>query len=586
MRQVLPRLRHLIFQPAYQSAMRYSFFLSLLLIVSFVACDTPERPESPDANGVAAGTAVEDLAPIPNSILAALDSATVRQHLMVLSSDSLEGRGTGQPGEEKAIRYIAAQMEAAGLEPAGNDGFFQKVPLLGSTPTPRGPLTFTADNGETMELTFVDEFIASTDLESTEVSTSGDLVFVGYGIDAPGFDWHSFKDVDVTDKILLAFVNDPIATDEEPNLFQGDTLTYYGRWTYKYEEARRRGAKGMLLIHTVQTAGYPFRVLSNSASGEQIQLATPPENPLALKGWITRESAHRLAQMAGTTLDDWFYAANERDFQPQELPVSVAIDIDYEVRNFEGTNVIGKLAGTTNPGEAVAFTAHHDHLGVGAPDDTGDTIYNGAVDNASGVGMMLTLAKAFGQADPQPERSLLFISLTAEESGLLGAEHYARNPSIPMAQTIANLNVDSGNVYGPTEDIVGIGAEKSEMMDLLKAAAAEEGMRVSPDQQPNQGFFFRSDQLAFARAGVPAIFFGAGGDYIGQPDEYGQQVEADYVANHYHQPSDEFDTAWPMGGLVQQMKVAARIAYRLGYSTERPAWNEGEAFAQARNASE
>ena len=550
-----------------------------LLLLTLAACDTPQN------SGTDAEATTVDPENPPEVLLAALDSATARAHLEILSSDAMEGRGTGQPGEERAVAYIAGQMEAAGLEPAGDDGsFFQAVPLLGSTPTPRGPLTFTHENGETLELAFVEDFIASTDLEDTAVSTTGDLVFVGYGIDAPGYTWHSFKDVDVAGKIIVSFVNDPLATDEEPDLFQAETLTYYGRWTYKYEEARRRGAKGALLIHTLETAGYPFTVLSNTAAGEQIQLATPPENPLALKGWITSESAEQLAQLAGSSLDEWFAMANERDFQPQDLSIQASIDIDYAVREFAGANVVGKLPGAAQPDESVVFTAHHDHLGIGAANDEGDTIYNGAVDNASGVAMLLNLARAFGQASPPPERSILFVSLTAEESGLLGAEYYARNPHLSMAKTAGNLNVDSGNVGGRTRDIVGIGAEKSEMMGLLEAAAAAESMTVTPDPHPNQGYFFRSDQLAFARAGVPAVFFATGTAFIGQPDDYARRISEEYNANHYHQPSDEFDPAWPMGGLVQQMRVAARVGYRLAYSDLDLQWNEGEAFAQARAA--
>ncbi len=552
--------------------MRILRLLPLLLVLLLAACGTPEPaavdPENP-----------------PEALLAALDSATVRAPLEILSADSLEGRGTGQPGEAKAVAYIADQMRQAGLQPAGDDGtFFQKVPLLGATPSPKGPLTFTHQDGQRLSLDFIEGFIASTDLEAEEVNTTGELVFVGYGIDAPGYDWHSFKDVDVTGKILVAFVNDPVATDAEPNRFQADTLTYYGRWTYKYEEARRRGAKGALLIHTLETAGYPFQVLSGTAAGEQIQLATPPDNPLELKGWITQDAAEMLAQMAGASLDQWFAQANDRAFVPQALPVSAALDVAYAVRRFEGTNVAGMIPGAARPDESVVFTAHHDHLGLGAPDETGDAIYNGAVDNASGVAMLLTLAKAFAQAPTPPDRSILFLSVTAEESGLLGATYYARHPRLPLSQAAGNVNVDSGNVHGRTTDIVGIGAEKSQMMDVLRDAAAAEGLSVTLDPLPNQGLFFRSDQLAFARAGVPAVFLKTGASFVGQPADYGARIQETYNLNHYHQPSDEFDPSWPMGGLVQQMRVAARLAFRLAYSDLALQWNEGEAFAQARAA--
>ncbi len=521
--------------------------------------------------------------PLPEGAFATIDSATIRQHLVYLSSDRLEGRGTGTEGERLAVEYVAGEMRRFGLEPAGDDGtFFQKVPLLGSTPRPAGPLMLKNASGATLSLGFVDDFIGSTDLEDTRVDLSGDLVFVGYGIDAPGYDWHSFGDADVAGKILVMFVNDPVATAAEPDLFQADTLTYYGRWTYKFEEARRRGAKGVLLIHTLETAGYPFTVLSGHAAGEQIQLATPPENPLQFKGWLTKDAAERLARLAGTTLDAWFADANRREFTPQPLPVSAALDVQYVVRRFDGINVVGKLPGRVRPDEAVIYTAHHDHLGIGVP-VAGDSIYNGAVDNATGVAMLLATAEAFSKLPERPARSVLFASVTAEESGLLGAEYYARNPHLPLKQTIANINVDSGNIYGRSRDIVGIGAERSDMMNVLREEAGREGLSVSADPHPNQGSFFRSDQLAFARGGVPAVYIETGSLFENQADDYAEKVAGAYNLQNYHQPSDEFSADWPLGGMVQQARVGFRIGYRLATGDERPQWKAGEAFAQVRN---
>lgn len=519
---------------------------------------------------------------IPDTAFGAIDSTKLSQHIAYLSSDKLEGRGTGMRGEQLAVEYIAEQMQEAGLEPAGDDGtFFQAVPLLGSTPKPQTPLVLKNENGQELSLEFIDDFTVSTDLESNAVSTTGQLVFVGYGVDAPAYDWHDFKDVDVKDKIIVSFVNDPPPTADEPNLFQADTMTYYGRWTYKYEEARRRGARGMFLIHTTPTASYPFTVLSNTAASEQVQLATPPENPLEVKGWITEESARQLAEMAGTTLEAWFEAASKRDFQPQTLPITASIEVDYDVRRFSGTNVVGKLPGRVRPEEAIVYTAHHDHLGIGEPVNE-DSIYNGAVDNATGVAMTLALAQAFESLPESPDRSVLFVTLSAEEHGLLGAEYYAREPHIPMAQTIANINVDSGNIYGRTTDIVGIGAERSDMQRLLRTAAMAEGMTVTPDNRPNAGIFFRSDQLAFARSGVPAVYLKTGSSFEGRPTDYFQQVSDEYNNNDYHQPSDEYDPNWPLGGLIQQTRVAFRIGYQLAYSDLKPQWKQGEAFGQAK----
>jgi Zn-dependent M28 family amino/carboxypeptidase len=521
--------------------------------------------------------------------LAALDSATLRRHLVELASDAYEGRGTGTPGEQRAVNYIAREMRRAGLRPGAPDGtFFQRVPLLGSTPRNTTALTL-ARGDSSHAATFVRDFTLSTDLDAARADLDGELVFVGYGIANPGERWDDFKDVDVRGKILLAFVNDPPATADEPGLFLADTLTYNGRWTYKYEEARRRGAKGIFLIHTAPTAGYPFQVLSATAAREQIQLATPPANPLTLKGWITQPIAERIARWAGTSLNAWFEAAARRDFRPQPLGVRLSVASDFAVRRFEGTNVIWRLDGRFRPHEAVIYTAHHDHLGK---DDAliaqgRDGIFNGAVDNASGVAMLLTLAEAFARHTPaRPARSLVFATLTAEESGLLGATYMAEHPPVPLLNTIANLNVDSGNLYGPTEDVVGIGAERSDLMGLLRTAAREEGMTVTPDPRPNQGLLYRSDQLAFARGGVPALFFNTGRTARGQAADYMERMANEYNQQRYHQPADEVHPGMRYGGIVQQTRVAYRMGLRLSNSLLRPAWRAGEAFGATREAAE
>jgi Zn-dependent M28 family amino/carboxypeptidase len=557
-------------------------FLAALLL--FAACDDTTSPPAADDPAVAV-----DVPPVPDAALAVIDSTDLRQHIAVLASDEFEGRGTGTPGEEKTIEYVREQMQAAGLEGAApGGGFFQPVPLLGSTPTEIGALTFTPESGDAASFEIVDEFIASTDLDAAEASFDAPLVFVGYGISNPGYDWDDYKDVDVTGKVLVSFVNDPPATDDEPNLFQADTLTYNGRWTYKYEEARRRGAAGILLIHTDEMAGYPFTVLSSGARGEQIQLATPPENPLQLKGWITQPVAERLAEMSGSSLDDWMEMAKTRDFEPQELPVTADLAMSFETRRFQGTNVLGQITGSTNPDEVVIYTAHHDHLGIDQELEAAgeDGIYNGAVDNASGVAMMLELAEAFNALPEPPARTVIFATLSAEESGLLGAGFLAENPPVPLANVIANVNVDSGNLYGATDDIVGIGAERSEMMRHLRTAAAGEGMTVTPDNQPNQGLFFRSDQLAFARGGVPAIFLNTGTQFRGRDDDYAAEIKAEYRATRYHAPADELTDDMQFGGIVQQTRVALRLGHLLADSDLRPQWNESEAFAETRAQSE
>lgn len=562
--------------------MRSRLALPVLAAAGLAACTPAATVTAP-----AASTPTALISAAPSAALAAIDSTTLWRHLVTLASDAFEGRGTGTPGEDRAVQYIEAQMRAAGLTGAFAGGSFrQSVPLLGSTPQNVTPLTL-SKGSQTESFTFVRDFTVATDLDAAHAMVDGELVFVGYGIANPGYRWDDYKGVDVRGKLLVAFVNDPPQTADEPGLFQGDTLTYNGRWTYKYEEARRRGAKGIFLIHTAPTAGYPFQVLSASAPREQIQLATPPENPLQLKGWITMTTAQRLAQMAGTTLDAWFEAAARRDFRPQNTGVNLRLMSDFAVRRFAGTNVVGKIPGTTRAAENVLYTAHHDHLGKNDEmiAQGRDGIYNGAVDNASGVAMLLTLAKAW-QASPRPQRTLYFASVTAEESGLLGSAYYAQHPAAPMVQTVANLNVDSGNLVGRTADIVGLGAERSELMGLLRTAAAAEVLSVTADPNPNAGLYFRSDQLSFARLGVPGVFFNTGKQFVGQDASFAARVEADYTQNRYHQPSDELLPGMQAGGALQQTRVAYRMGYGLAFSAMRPAWRAGEAFAEIRATQE
>lgn len=567
--------------------MKTSYFMRLLAVLSLVlfvaACDTADRGDTTTNGGFAQAAAPTD------TMFAAVDSTMLRRHIETLSSDEFEGRGTGTRGEELTIQYVRNEMERIGLEGGMPDGsFYQHVPLVGSTASRIGNLRFTPQDGQAADFQFIDQFIASTDHDATSASLDGELVFVGYGIQSDVYDWDDYKDMDVTGKILIGFVNDPPATQEDPNLFQGDTLTYAGRWTYKYEEARRRGAVGMFLIHTDEMAGYPFTVLSNGARGEQIRLAETDEEPLDLRGWITEPTARALAEMSGTTLDAWMDDASTREFQPQELPVRASLEMEFETRRFEGTNVIGKITGNERPNEAIVFTAHHDHLGIDeeAQARGEDGIYSGATDNASGVAMVFAVADAFTRMDARPARSLLFITLTAEENGLLGSQYYTENPVIPMAHTIANINLDSGNLFGRTRDIVGIGAERSDMEVLLRDAAREEDMTVSPDVQPGQGLFYRSDQLHFARNGVPAIFVNTGSQFIGQDEGYAERVMGEYRQTRYHQPSDTLAADTPLGGLIQQTRVALRLGYRLATTDIRPQWKAGEDFGEARRRSE
>ena len=516
----------------------------------------------------------------------------LRRHTAVLASDAFEGRGTGTEGERKTVDYIIAQMREIGLVGGMPDGSFeQPVPLRSVRTTEAEGIAFTPNTGArgaAMPLAYGDEIIGSPDGTISTLDLAGaEVVFVGYGITNPGYRWDDYKDTDVRGKIVVSFVNDPPATNSEPTLFQADTLTYNGRWTYKYEEARRRGALGMLLIHTDETAGYPFTVLNGDAFGEHYKNVDVPQGALALAGWISEDVARGLARSMGMSLEDWFRMAGSRAFTPVDVPVTFEASMAFaHASGVTGTNVVGKLPGGSP--EAVVYSAHHDHLGIDREAEARgeDGIYNGAIDNASGVAMLLEIAQAFVASPEAPVRSVYFVTVSAEESGLLGSAHFAANPPVPLRNMIANVNVDSGNLYGETDDIVGIGAERSEMFGYLVEAARAEGMAVTMDPSPNQGLFFRSDQLAFARGGVPAVFVNTGQTYRGQPAGYAAQVRADYRANRYHQPGDELTDDLSFGGILQQTRVAFRLGYGIAAGDLRPQWKPSEAFGETRRQSE
>lgn len=560
-----------------------SALLVLVLSAGLVACGAPSS-----LGGFPAPT---------DAALAAIDSLGLRSVTAELSSDGFEGRGTGTAGEEKTVALVIDRLRALGVEGGMPDGSFRQAVPLRSVRLAEltRSVSFVPERSMPGKPrlgvlpAFGDEIIVST-VSTQEAVDLNDvpLVFVGYGITNPGYDWDDYKGADVRGKVIVSFVNDPPATPAEPDLFQADTLTYNGRWTYKYEEARRQGARGMLLIHTDETAGYPFTVLNGDAFGEHYTGVDAPDGALDVRGWMAESVARRLAELSGSSLDDWFSMAARRDFQPVELPLTVSGGFRFEQREgVVGTNVVGVIRGSEAPGEAVVYGAHHDHLGIDreAIARGEDGIYNGAIDNATGVAMMLELAEAFAALPEPPRRSVYFVTFSAEESGLLGSAYFADNPPVPLSQMVANVNVDSGNLGGRTRDIVGIGAERSDLLGLLREAAAAEGMTVSPDAAPNQGIFYRSDQLAFARGGVPAVFLNTGTQFVGQPADYAARLRAAYIADKYHKPGDEFDPAAPYGGLVQQTRVAFRLGYALAASDLSPEWRPSEAFAETRRLS-
>jgi len=518
-----------------------------------------------------------------------LNEQAIRAHIRFLSSDLMEGRGTGARGGEIAANYIAAQMEALGLKGAGANGsFFQPVSLVGVKADPNTKLIVSGRNGkETFK--FADDYVAFTGAQTDEVDVDTDLVFVGYGISAPEQRWNDYKGgaADYRGKILVMFVNDPPATADEPNLFGGRTLTYYGRWTYKYEEAARRGAAGVILLHTDQSAGYPWSVVRTSNGAWRFDIArnAGDESPfLKVRSWVTEAAARKIMKLVGQDLDDLRAKAASRDFQPITLNLKGKINLKSEVKRVEAPNVVGILPGSDPKlrDEYVVYSAHWDHLGVGAPDTTGDTIYNGALDNATGVASVLAIAEALRKLPPaqRPRRSSLFLFSTAEEQGLLGAEWYSTHPLVPVTKTAANVNLDSMNVLGPTHDFIPLGAERSSLKAVVEAVARERSMRVSPDARPEQGSFYRSDHFPFAKVGVPSISLKEGNDYVGRSKEWGEEQFRAYNTAHYHQPSDEYSDSWDFRGMLQEAEIAMAIGRRVADREQMPRFNPKDEFAK------
>lgn len=523
------------------------------------------------------------------STTSSINEATLKAHVKFLSDDLLEGRGTGARGGELAAKYIASQLEAVGVKGAGPNGsYFQPVSLVGVKADPSTKLTISAGTGEE-SFKFADDFVAFTGAQTEEVDVDADLVFVGYGINAPEQKWNDYKGdpSDYRGKILVMLVNDPPATPNEPNLFAGKTLTYYGRWTYKYEEGARRGAVGVILLHTDQSAGYPWGVVRTSNGSWRFDIARTQGDPtpfLPLRSWVTDDAAQRIMKLAGQNLEELRARAAKRDFEPVKLGLKAKLHLKSEVKRVDAPNVVGILHGSDPKlrDEYVVYSAHWDHLGVGEPNKNGDKIYNGALDNASGVACVLAIAETLAKlpSAQQPRRSSLFLFPTAEEQGLLGAEWYSQHPLVPIDKTAANVNLDSMNVLGITHDFIPLGAERSSLESVVKAVAMERNMTVSPDARPEQGSFFRSDHFPFAKVGVPSISLKEGNDYVGHPKSWGEEQFRAYNNAHYHQPSDEYRESWDFRGMIQEAEIALAIGTRVANMPERPRFNPGDEFAK------
>ncbi len=520
-----------------------------------------------------------------NSYTSLFSEEQLKTTVKFLSDDGFEGRAPGSRGGELAAKYIAMKLQSLGIKPANNGSYFQPVSLVAVKANPNTQLKI----GD-VSYKFGDDFVAFTGAQKDTVNLNTDLVFVGYGVDAPEQKWNDFKGnpADYRGKILVMMVNDPPATTEEPNLFGGKALTYYGRWTYKFEQAARMGAAGVILIHTTESAGYGWNVVRTSNGSWRFDVARTETDKtpfLQMRSWMTEETARKIFAQAGKNLDQLREAAKKRDFQPVNLGVKASIDINSELKRLDSNNVVGIWEGSDAnlKSEFVAYTAHWDHLGVGAPNALGDTIYNGALDNASGIAQILAIAEALTKMprEKQPKRSQIFIFTTAEEQGLLGAEWYAQHPVVPLAKTVANLNVDGGNFYGLTKNYGALGAERSNLWDVVQSILQERNMTYLADNHPEQGYFFRSDHFPFAKVGVPALSIRNGDEYVGKTKEFSDALFAEFNSKHYHQPSDEFRDDWRFDGMVQSLDITLAIGMQISNSKEIPRYKDTDEFAAA-----
>ncbi|HEX9608242.1 MAG TPA: M28 family peptidase [Gemmatimonadaceae bacterium] len=508
-------------------------------------------------------------------------------HLRFLSSDLLEGRAPATRGGRIAEEYIATQLQAFGVKPGvGDSSYFQRVPIDVVKADP-GTIKVTASGKANANLRFTDDVVVWPGSATDGSSAHGELVFVGYGATAPEYKWDDYKDTNVRGKILLVLVNDPPATPAEPNLFGGKAMTYYGRWTYKYEEAERRGAAGMLIVHTTERAGYPWHVVVNSNSTEHRLLPRDPSlpAPIGVRGWITDSAATALLAQAGLNMSQLRKQAESRDFRP----VSTGIIIDESMKNslqhMAANNVIGLVRGIDPKvrDEYVVYSAHWDHFGIG-PVVNGDSIYNGAVDNASGVASVLAIAHAAAEGI-KPRRSQLFVFVTAEESGLLGSAYFGEHPTVPASRIVAALNMDIVPVNGRVRDLNVMGDNKSSLGPALAQLVKAEGIRLSPDAHPEQGHFYRSDHFSFAKAGIPSVSIGGGDDIVGRPAGWGLQQSEDYTAHRYHQPSDEYRPDMDLSGAAQLADIVYRFGLFIGNARTVPTWNADAEFRAMRDAS-
>ncbi len=560
-----------------------------VLALTLAACGGDSTEDAPIAPQSA-----QESTPAESSTAAiepAFDEQRLHRNIEILASDEFEGRQPASTGEAKTIKHLRDAFKALGLEPGNGDSWFQSASLVSIEADPNMTMTLTSaadtEQASTVQtLAYGSEFMAWTKrVETASSLTDSELVFVGYGIVAPEYNWNDYDGVDMKGKTAVILVNDPGFATQDPAVFKGNAMTYYGRWTYKYEEAARQGAAGAIIVHETDAAGYPWDVVSGSWSGPQFDLYAKDKNMsrAQVEGWVTLDVAKALFARAGKDYDTAKQQALGSDFAATALGIEASVSFSNTIEQSDSRNVIARISGSERPEETIIYTAHWDHLGKRQGD--GDQIFNGAVDNATGTAALVELAAAFKALPKAPERSIVFLAVTAEESGLLGSRYYAENPVYDLASTIANINIDAANVLGPTHDVTVVGYGASELDDYLLRAAAAQDRVLKPEPTPEKGFYYRSDHFNFAKKGVPALYAESGVDYRDRPEGWGLEQQADYTANRYHKPGDEYRADWNLQGMLEDMALYFQIGYELANSDALPQWSEDSEFRAVRERS-
>jgi len=538
-------------------------FLSVICFVLFTACSSQNNNRVNDEDG-----------------LAVFSADSMKQHIAMLASDSFMGRKPFTEGEKRTISYLQQEFTAAGLEPGNGNSFLQEVPMVNILATAAPSMQVQSAKGN-FTLKAFDDYIIWTDKTDSSISLdNSELIFAGYGVVAPEYNWNDYEGLNVKGKVVMVMVNDPGFWSGDTTLFKGKTMTYYGRWTYKFEEAARQGAKGCLIIHNTAAASYPFTVQQNSFNNSRLKLDNRGKDvkDCDVIGWVPEMIANKLFTAAGfdSTL---LVKANQRGFKPVALNLKLSTTMKVQATYNKSYNVIGKITGSKHPDEVIIYTAHWDHLGIGKPDETGDSIYNGALDNATGTAGLLELARAFKSMKTKPKRTIIILSVTAEEEGLLGSAYYAQNPIYAASKTVANINMDGLNRFAKTKDIIIIGEGQSELEDYMKQEVEKDSGYISFDTHPEAGYYYRSDHFNFAKAGIPALYIKNGIDVVGKDTAFGKKLQNEYTEKNYHRPSDEYDAiTWTMEGAIKDLKLLFEVGKRLAFETTMPQWKKGSEF--------